>query len=271
MSAADGEHASHTAETSVSMETYEAMKRELAAKTEEAARATARSEVFETRERTRIGAWQEECKSFINTMIEEGDADTKADLAPLGSWGAEYATRSDIVAQVPLARLVSCASKSLKRSREEASALKSGSDSLASTLKELEASKAENENLRQRVDEFKTLSEDRQKMLSNLHAEIEKIGGFAGKFDFSKLTSREKNAEESVSEPGSAAVSSLHAVSAQASKNVSGNPLDADPLFSMISSRGTGGHRLMPSGTSHSHLGSSDGTGDIMMAIRNAY
>jgi len=253
---------------SVSMETFEQLKRELAAKTEEAARASARSQVFEDRERGRIGAWQDDCKSYITELIETGDAETKSDLQPLTTWAEEYSKKADIIAQVPLARLVSCASKTLKRTRDEASQLKSGSEQLSATMKELETARADNESLRQRVGELETLATDRQKSAEVLQEQLAKFG-YVPKSNFSQQSSREKDAA-APSEPAAAIDAPLTAVTANASKGATANPLEQDRLMDEIMSRGAGSLRMLPSSTIHPHLGSTDGSGAILSAIRNA-
>ena len=250
----------------VSLESYEALKRELAAKTEEVAKATARSEVFESRERARIGAWAPECREFIAGLMADADAETKSDLQPLAGWADEYANKADIVAQVPLARMVSCASKALKRTRDEASKLQSGAETLASTMKELETTKADNDALRQRVDELHKLATERNEFNEKLQKELEKVGGIDAMNNFSSLASREKNADSMALD------APLKAVTACASKNsgVSGNPLESDSLLQLITSRGSASLRMMPSNTAHQTLGSVDGTSDILRHIRGA-
>ena len=61
---------------------------------------------FGNRERERLGGFQENCKSMVQMFIDEGDADTKADLAPLQTWASEFTTKGDINSHRPLARLL---------------------------------------------------------------------------------------------------------------------------------------------------------------------
>ena len=120
------------------------LKGELQAKTEESAQLKARAELcaqFEEKERIRLGAFQAECTSFVDTLMEDGDADTNADLGPLKKWADGYLQNPDIVKQAPLARGFFVASAKLKRARDEASVGAKAGETLANTLKELEGVK----------------------------------------------------------------------------------------------------------------------------------
>ena len=251
----------------ISKESYEQLKRELAQKSQDLADARARSDVFENKERERIASWQPEAKAFVDSLIEGADAETKADLAPMATWATDFHTKQDVLAQAPLARLVSCASARVKRSREEASANAEASTTLGQTMKELEAMTTERNALKQRVCELGTLADERQAGLEQLQAELSKAGLVAEKFDFSKASSREAAADTKPAETAAAPAAvkeELKASTANASK-------PTDYLLSEIFSRGGGQLRFVSSSTTHQLLGSSSANGsDIASAIRNA-
>ena len=109
-------------------ELVERLKADLAAKTEETARANARASIYEGKERERIAAWKTDAeffmKEFVNDEIDNFHQGTslKADVAPLGVWASEYADKADISSQGALAAVSYVASKGIKRLRDQASA-----------------------------------------------------------------------------------------------------------------------------------------------------
>jgi hypothetical protein len=248
------------------MEQYEALKKQLEQKSADLADARARSNVFEQKERTRISAFQPEAVSFMNEMMDGADAETKADLGPLQTWAGEFHTKSDILAQAPLARLVSCASAKLKRTREEASANSEASATLSNSMKEVESLKGERDTLRQRVGELEVLANERQEGLEKLQEELTKAGIMQDKFNFSKLTSREKGAQEAA--PPAAEQANIKAEVVNASKG-SSSSARTDALLDDILSRGAGNLRFGQSGTSHALLGNNSGD-DLVSALRGA-
>lgn len=247
----------------VSKESYEELKRQLAQKSQDLADARARSDVFEKKERQRIAAFQPDAHAFVTELMEGADAETKADLQPMATWASDFHTKQDVLAQAPLARLVACASQKLKRTREDASANSEASASLGRTMKELEDVTTERDGLRKRVEELGTLADERQAGLERLQAELSKAGLVAEKFDFSKASSREKEAE-----PTGAEEPKIEASTTKASKA----PLATDHLLSEIFNRGGGQLRFVSSNTSHQLLGSTSGAGsDIAAAIRAGF
>lgn len=257
---------STVAEETVSKETYEALKAQLEQKSQDLAEARARGEVYENKERTRIAAFQPAAKEFMKEMLSEADAETKADLLPLATWADDFASKQDIMSQAPLARLVSCASAKLKRTREEASVHSESAVALSSAMSELETTKTERDGLRMRVGELETLANERQEGLEKLQAELARAGLLSEKYDFSKLSSREKGV--TVAAGGSkehAPTTTLEATTSNASKA----PVAMqDRLFSEILSRGGGNLRVLGSGTSHALLGNASTDGDLMAALR---
>ena len=201
--------------------------------------------------------YKRQAKYFLKEWIPSEvamDAEAKADIAPLGTWADEFASKQDIVSQTPLARMCFVASKGVKRLREEASQLGEIKESLATTMKQLEEMTTAKEKLQKENDDQRTLLDERQAGLEKLNERIAAAGLAQEKFNFAKATAREV---EPPAEPEKAAGSStLEAVTVNASK--SANPLEAerDHLFDFISSSGGGGSlRMASSGTQHALLG----------------
>lgn len=262
MSDADGAAADPTplsAEETVSKESYESLKRQLAQKTEDLADARARSDVYENKERTRIAAFQPAAVALMADLMSDADAETKADLGPLNRWAAEFHQKQDIMAQAPLARLVSCASAKLKRVRDEASVSNETAATLSTALQELESCKTDRETLRQRVGELETLADERQAGLEKLSAELARAGLMSDRFNFAKVSSREKDAKPEADASGSALVTTQSNAS---------RPAPTDRLLSEIMKRGSSSLKVMNSGTSHALLGDTSAEGDLVAALR---
>lgn len=256
------------------------------------AQETAKSSVFEDQARVKVGSFQPAAQWFYKEFLPEGEtAEVQNEIASLGVWADEYTSKRNVMDQIPLARTCEVASTKIKRLREEASAGVKASETLGKTMKELEELKAEDARKAHRITELEKGMTERQEAAEKLQHELSKHGLIAEKFDFSKLASREKTEADasnagSVAEPhvkaegGNAADSTLHAVSAVASRGSvadararsmqrGGNPFDADPLAAMIMSRGQGGSRMTCSSTGHAYLGSNDASGDLASLLRN--
>ena len=212
----------------------------------------------------------------------------KRACAEMATWADELHTRSDVLAQFPLARTAAVYSATLKREREEASALSEQSKATAATMKENEELKMQKGMHEQRIKELEQLAQERQENNEKMQAELAKHGLIAQKFDFSKVSSREKDAEMTDANPASSGAAdaapsekmmgkkpmeaAMQAVTSNASRGVSGNgrinPFEDDPLAAMIAHRGSGGLRMTHSGTSHAFLGAVDQSGDIAAILR---
>ena len=258
-------------------ELVERLKRELADKTEGEARANARMNVYEAKERVRISAWQDDAKFFMNEFVnEEIDAHhpglSKDDVAPLGAWASTYHEKADIASQGALAAVSYVASKGIKRLREEASKGAAAATTLAETMKQNEELAAQNSKLQKDYAEAMTLCDERQKGLETLQAELVKGGLMNEKFNFSKLTSREQTPAEPHAAMG-AATPSLEVVKAEASKAASGssgNPIQQADLLQSLLANSRGSLRMGQSSTQHAFLGASNGEADIGSILRGA-
>ena len=252
------------------------LKEQLAEKTKGEAEAQARMGVYEAKERARISAWQDDAKFFMSEFVnEEIDAHhpgLKDDVAPLGNWASTYHEKADIASQGALAAVSYVASKGIKRLREQASQGAAAQATLAETMKQNEELTAANAKLQKDCDDYKTLCDERQKGLETLQAELIKGGLMNEKFNFSKLTSREKEAPPA--EPHAAAATpSLEVVKAEASKAAagsSGNPIQQEDLLQSLLGRSRGGLRMTPSGTNHAHLGQVSGEADLGSLLRGS-
>ena len=259
-------------------ELVERLKRELAEKTEGEARANARMNVYEAKERARISAWQDDAKFFMSEFVnEEIDAHhpgiSKDDVAPLGAWASSYHEKADIASQGALAAVSYVASKGIKRLREQASQGAQAATTLAETMKANEELTAQNAKLQKDCEDYKILCDERQKGLEVLQAELVKGGLMNEKFNFSKLTSREQTPAEPHAAVGNAAAApSLEVVKAEASKaaagSSSGNPIQQEDLLQSLLGRSRGGLRMTPSGTNHAHVGAVSGEADIASILR---
>ena len=260
----------------------ERLKADLAAKTEETARANARASIYEGKERERIAAWKGDAeffmKEFVNDEIDNFHQGTslKADVAPLGVWASEYADKQDIASQGALAAVSYVASKGIKRLREQASANSAAAETLAATMKQNEELTAKNAKLQADYEDALKCMAERQKGLETLQAELSRAGLMNEKFDFSKLSSREANPP---AEPAAAAATptpALEQVKMEASKaagssapSARANPLESNDLLSTLLSRSNGGLRVNPSGTGHAHVGAPSGEPDLVSMLRS--
>ena len=262
-------------------ELVERLKADLAAKTEETARANARASIFEDKERARIKAWKGDAEFFMREFVNEeidgfhdGSATLKEDVAPLGVWASEYADKADISSQGALAAVSYVASKGIKRLREKASANSAAAESLASTMKQNEELTAKHTKLQADYEDALKCMAERQKGLETLQAELSRAGLMNEKFDFSKLSSREANPPAEAAAVATPAPA-LEQVKMEASKaavsvaSAHANPLEArNDFFSGLLSRSNGGLRMTPSGTAHSYLGAPSGEVDLASVLR---
>ena len=256
------------------------LKEQLAVKTESEARINARMAGYEARERARIAGWQEEAKDFMCGFVDEEVkthhpqlADDVAVFTGAAGWANTYTEKPDIQAQGALAAVSYVASKGIKRLREQASQGAQAATTLAETMKQNEELTQANAKLQKDCEDYKILSDERQKGLEALQAELTRAGLFSEQFNFSKLTSREKEAPPPP-EPHATAVAapSLEVVKAEASKAAGAaavaNPVKQEDLLQSLLGRSTGGLRMAPSGTNHAHLGQISGEPDLGALLR---
>ena len=264
----------------------ERLKAELAQAQEKAAMSDARNQIFVDREREKVTGFQEEAKYFFNDFVAgEADAEAKADMSPLNDWVDNYTKKTNITEQTPLARMMSVASKGVKRLKDEASAGSKAQETLGATMKELEEVKASDAKKTQRIEELETLCNERQQAAEKIQAQLEKAGVLAAKFDFSKLTSREADVKGEPAKEEAADVTSmdtapdnagLKMVTSEASRGAasssSGNPLEYEhsQLMNFVEQRGQGALRVRASNTGHAWLGAQEGSGNPLQSVLNS-
>jgi hypothetical protein len=249
---------------SISKESYEKLKAELAAKSEEAAKLRAFKSTHDEKQRDVISKLQPDIKSYIEELVKN-NADFSEDMKPIVDWGNNCHQSSSLETAMPLARVLSCASAQYKRTREEASVLSDKAGALGTAMKELEEVKADRDSKLQRIAELETLCNDRQKAAEQLQDELAKAGVLKDKFDFSKLSSREAGAAKTEDKKESG----LTATTSTASRGAVVSMEDELMSFVRGHASGVGSHRIGQSGTGHSTLGSTSGSleGEISSAF----
>lgn len=254
----------------VSKDSYEDLKRELERTTGLLRASKASNLHYDARERQRIAGYQPAAKDLLEVLMSDADDDTKLDLAPMQTWANEFHEKPDVLAQVSLARTMSCASSLLKRSREEASANSEASATLGKVMKDMELLVEEKAKLSDRVNELTGLADEHRSQNQALAEQLELAGLVANKYNFSKVASREVDAKGEVK--AEVEVVPPTAALTQITSNASGAaamPSLTDRLLADIVTRGgPGSSRFVGSKTSHSLLGVPGGAAfDVASAI----
>lgn len=218
---------------------YDELKRKL----EEHEAGAARLARYDKMNRETLLAMQPVVQELVEQEIK--DNPEHSELKDVSEWAKELSScpESKIGASLGIARLISCNSARIKRTRDEASASAETSTLLAETMKKLEACEAERDLLQLRNKEY-----DAELKLMQVNVrKLDQINQMNAKYDFSKASSREAGENESSSATGSS------------SKPVA---TDVDSLFAYVSSNGSGSGRIDQSGSQHHLLGR--GTGSSM-------
>lgn len=228
-----------------SKEYVEKLKSDLQAKTEEGAMLRAYKVNHETKTRDLVSKLQPDVASFVDSVLTE-HTDYAPEMQSMKEWADNCHQSTAIDTVLPIARLMSCASATMKRTREEASVASENSATLSNTLKELEQVKASDASKAQRISELQQLCDDRQAAAEKMQDELARAGVLKERFDFSKISAREAKTEP-------AAVANVLSTT---TVNASKLPVE-DMLFTYVnkSSPGSGSSRIRQSGTSHAHLG----------------
>lgn len=253
---------------SVSKTSFEELKNELERTTRLLSASKAANQHYDARERQRIAGYQPAAKEFLETLMANADDDTKVDLAPMQTWANDFHEKPDVLAQVSLARTMSCASAALKRSRDEASANSEASAALGKAMKQMEELTEEKAKLEFRVNELTGLADEHRAQNQALVDQLEMAGHVANKYNFSKAASREVDAKNDIKTEVTPAAAALTQITSNAS-GAADAPSLTDRLLSDIISRGSGTSRFVGSNTAHTLLGASGGVEfDIASAIR---
>lgn len=252
-----------------SKELVDRLKADLAAKSEEASKLKAFKNAHDDKQRALIATLQPDIQSCVDGLVKD-NADYAADMKPIQEWARGCHESTSLETAMPLARVISCASAALKRTREESSVLSDKASTLGATMKELEDLKAADSAKAQRITELETLANERQAANEKLQDELSKAGVLREKFDFSKASSREAGAEKAAEPAPMAVDSALTSVTSNASRGAAVSM--EDQLFSFVcgSSNAGGSSRITQSSTAHSMLGSSQGgfESEIASALR---
>lgn len=255
-----------------SREYVEKLKAEAAVKTEENAKLRAFKASHDAKQREIISKMQPEINSYIEGLVKE-NTDHASEMGAIVDWGKSCHESASLETALPLARVLSCASAQYKRTREEASVQSERAGTLSATMKELEELKASDSAKAQRISELEQLCTDRQDAAEKLQDELARAGVLKDKFDFSKLSSREKPVDGAVAPP-SEPLATGGEPAALTNDRVNASRRVEDELMSFISSKasGLGSHRIGQSATGHAHLGATAGSMDaeITDAIRMA-
>jgi uncharacterized coiled-coil protein SlyX len=245
---AETEHAPVADTESFSKEYVDRLKADLVAKSEEASVLRAYKSGHEQKTRDVIATLQPDVNSFVDTIMQD-HKDHAAEMASMKEWATSCHQSAAIDTAYPLARLMSCASATMKRTREEASVASQNSETLGATMKELESVKQELASKTQRISELEVFCTDQQKAAEKMQDELARAGLLKERFDFSKISSREAAAP---AEPASVVeTSALQTITSNASKGKV-----EDMLFSYVNKNSSGGGlRIRQSSTNHPHLG----------------
>ena len=146
---------------------------------------------------------------------------------------------------------------------EAFSASSGASEEFSKANAELDEVKADRQAKIARITELEGLCDERQRNLEQLTEELAKAGALKQSLNFASASSREVNAPASGASSSSGAGPSSSASSAPAEPAIC-------PLMAFVTSRGTGGSRLAPSGTTHSFTGAISGGDGIADALRGA-
>ena len=190
-----------------------------------------KTEAIDQQKREQISSMRDEVENFVSELGNDFP-DFKLDMSPITNWAKTCHTQADPEHQLPLARVLSCASVKVKRTLEQASQKTADAETMGATMKELEALKAENQKRTKNESELEALVRERDHQLAELDAVIKehKIG--TAKFDFSKVSARESAAQGTTTpmqvDSGSAKVKS-----------------EDSNLMSLLMSGGAGGGRFL--------------------------
>ena len=249
----------------VSKETYDEAKKLAEERAAKLASAEAKLQIYETREREQLKAYQPGIVALMEELHGEAPADAKAHFAGMLDWSRTASERPNIDTQMQLGTVIhACASK-LKRVRDDASVQSATAEQLASATKELETAKETLGAKERRIGELSASLQEIQANSEKLQAQLEKAGMLAEKHDFSKAASRE-------AEPPAATGDGVVAKTENASKAAfatipSFSPTDALVSFANAHGVAASSRFIGQPGSNHSLLGPMAGS-DFASAIR---
>ena len=251
-------------DASVSKETYDETKKLAEERASKLASAEAKLQIYESRDREQLKAFQPNMEQMIKELHDEAPVDHRPHFQSMLDWSRTASERPNIDTQMQLGCVVhACASK-LKRVREDASVQSVTAEQLASSAKELEAIKEVLSVKERRIGELSESLKETQTNSEKLQAQLEKAGTLSEKFDFSKAASREE------SPPVSGDAAGVTKTTENASKGLVSMPAysPTDALMSFAFEHGSAASsRFMPAISNHSVLGAA-GSESFASSIR---
>lgn len=219
----------------------------------ELAATRAQLEAYQSRDRSKLKAFQTDMTAYIEELSKDSDIESKPHFDAMIEWSRNASERPNLSSQMQLGTVIHAAASSLKRVRADASVGSATADQLAAATKENEALKNDNSFKERRIGELSTSLKEMQENSEKLQQQLEAAGALAEKFDFSKASSREEGVK--VDTAGVTVVTeNASKVSALPSQPLAMSPADA--LLSFVSSSGgIASGRFTPAATNHSLLG----------------
>lgn len=243
----------------VTAETHKSVTDELNAAREQLALLKAKTEIYDSNKRDSIKTMKGDVSEFIGQVIGRDEfSPYKNELMPMQRWVDTVDTSDSLDTNLSMSRFLHCASATLKRTRDEASALGEKNTALAAAFKELETTKSDLAAKATRIVELEGLVNERTEAATKLQDELARAGVLREKIDFSSKAARENVEPTKETEKLTTIVS-----------NASAMPQIGDALLGFLSGGTNGNGRIMQSQTSHHLLGNSGNggsAGDIYAA-----
>lgn len=239
----------------------EKMRAELAAERAKNERLVKKTEIVANQQREAIGAVREEVVAFVKELGDE-NASFKHEMAPIANWSQTCHEAADPELQLPLARVLACASAKVKRTLEQASQKSADSETLGTTMKENEALREQVSKLQCREDELNKHVREMDQRNAELDRVLKQHNLTTAKFDFSKVSSREAGAA-AAADGGSA----MDVDAAARSNPVAAAAAEDPSLLSFLMQGGGGGNRFTPTSSNGHHLSALSAPGSSGAAL----
>jgi hypothetical protein len=239
-------------DTGVSVETYNASKKEADELRHQLATMKARMDVSDGQKREQIVAMKAANIEFFEKEIYNNSMNEpyKQQLQPVMDYLKKIDEGDSVDTNLSIGRSFERIGATMKREREEFAKTKDASNLLADANKELEKVTGERDTARQRITELDGLVEERTKAAQAFQDELAKSGAIKEKIDFSLKSARENT--------GSADANSVSVTSTHVTASASGSaPIDphAALMSFMRSGPSNGGLKIGQSTTPHAFLG----------------
>lgn len=218
------------------------LERLLASKSAEVSELAAFKSQVDGEKRAKLAEMQPAVAEFVNQIISTA-GEHASELTPMREWSNNLDKSENLTTALPLARLVSCASATLKRTREDASVADSQTKLLAEAsqqndimAKQLKTSQMKYDELVKRCDELVASNEALAKT-------VDQYGlAQSTQAEFSKLSTRikESSGDDAARAPTAATSTSFK----------------PDDLMTFITTKaGPASNRVTPSSTGHAFVG----------------